>query len=190
MNKPATIALLVLLVAVIVFGKFHNRMFPRHVDTGFSRVTVRVPGNWIYSKGNEDFAFQLVIPSKRLAEPAGFITAKCMQSGSLDEYVAGDAKKKADRKSYREARSGNAWLCTYTARDKKREARAVEYVIGASGCLWHLVGVFDEDWYKKNGETARDFVRDFCSENLDTKLPELPEPGKQAPAKPGTGGKK
>ena len=188
MNKPATIALLVLLVLVIVFGKFHNRMFPRHVKTEFSQVTVRVPSNWIYSKGTEDYALQLIVPSKRLAEPAGFITAKSMKSGDLDEYVAGDTenKSKTSKKDYMEARAKNAWVCTYTAKDKNKEARAVEYVISASGCMWHLVGVFDEAWYQKSGDTARDFVTQFCKENFDIGVPELPEPAqKAAPAKEG-----
>ena len=176
MNKPATIALLVLLVLVIVFGKYHNQLFPRHVKTEFSQVTVRVPSNWIYSKGTEDYAFQLIVPSKRLAEPAGFITAKCMKSGDLDEYVAGDTenKSKTSKKDYMEARAKNAWVSTYTAKDKNKEARAAEYVISAPDSLWHLVGVFDESWFKKNGETAEGFVREFAKENFQTDIPALP----------------
>ncbi|MBO4548721.1 MAG: hypothetical protein J5758_05840 [Abditibacteriota bacterium] len=184
MNKPATIGLLALLALIIIFGKFHNQMFPRHAGSGSSRVTVRVPANWIYSKGTEDYAFQLIIPGKRLAEPAGFITAKSIPGADLKGYVAQNTenKGKTAKKDYREKTAEDLWLCTYTAKDKNKEARAAEYVIAAPGCLWHLVGVFDESWFRDHGGTAQDFVKGFARENLGVEIPSLPEQTRQPAA--------
>ncbi|MBR4749704.1 MAG: hypothetical protein IK083_09085 [Abditibacteriota bacterium] len=181
MNKPATIGLLVLLALIIIFGKFHNQMFPRHAGSGPSRVTVRVPANWIYSGGTEDYAFQLIIPGKRLAEPAGFITAKNIPGADLKGYVDQNTKdqEKTAKKDYREKTARDLWLCTYTAKDSRKEARATEYVIAGPRSLWHLVGVFDESWFREHGETARDFVKGFARENLGVDIPPLPEQKQQ-----------
>ncbi len=188
MNRPAAIGLIVILTLVIVVGKFHNRMFPRHAETEYSRVTVRVPSNWIYSKGDGAFTFQLVIPGSRLAEPAGFITARNLKTQTPEGYMAEsaslDGKAKTAKRRYREAKTENGVVCSYTAKDKKREARAVEYIVNTpSGGLWHLVGVFDEKWYKKHGALAEDFVEGFFKENFGIKAPAFPEEKKPAGAK-------
>jgi len=182
MEKKLTYIVIVVFLAVLIFGKYYQNIFPQIINGTTSDITISVPSGWILEKGTKEdsYNFQLILPSKTFGKPAGFISGKNLKISDFKLYVKENEENKSKTNKNFQKESGfsklsgtkkniTLYMCKYTVDDKNASLETVEFIIfdKKNKSLWHLVSLVETSYFKEKKNVFGKFFENILKNNYE-----------------------
>ena len=180
MEKKLTYIIIAVFLAVVIFGKYYQNIFPQTVNGPVSDMTISVPSGWILEKGKkeEPYNFQLILPSKTFGKPAGFIRGKNLKISDFELYIKENEASKSKAQKDFQKKSGfsklsgtkediTLYMCRYTVNDQNTLLETIEFIVfdKKNKSLWHLVSLAETSYFKEKKNVFGKFFENILKNN-------------------------